>query len=86
MTGLYDEIRIAIHSVWNGRWLALVIAWIVCLIGWLAVAMIPNSYQSESRIQVLTQDILSDKVGISSNDRRRSVQQLEQTLTSSVNL
>lgn len=86
MTGLYDEIRIAIHSVWNRRWLALVIAWIVCLIGWLAVAMIPNSYQSESRIQVLTQDILSDKVGISSNDRRRSVQQLEQTLTSSVNL
>lgn len=86
MNGLYDEIRIAIHSVWNRRWLALAVAWVVCPLGWLAVAMIPNSYKSESRIQVLTQDILSDKVGISSNDRRRSVQQIEQTLTSSVNL
>ncbi len=86
MTGLYDEIRIAIHSVWNRRWLALAIAWALCLVGWLAVAMIPNSYESGARIQVQTQEILSDKVGISSNDRRRSVQQLEQTLTSSVNL
>jgi polysaccharide biosynthesis transport protein len=86
MTGLYDEIRIAIHSVWNRRWLALAIAWGCCLLGWLGVALIPNSYKSEARVQVLTQEILSSKVGISSGDRQRSVQQLQQTLTSSLNL
>jgi polysaccharide chain length determinant protein (PEP-CTERM system associated) len=86
MTGLYDEIRIAIHSVWNRRWLALAIAWGCCLLGWLGVAMIPNSYESKARIQVQMQSILSDKVGISTADQRRSIQQLEQTLTSSVNL
>jgi polysaccharide biosynthesis transport protein len=86
MNGLYDEIRIAIHSVWNRRWLALAIAWAVSVLGWLAVAMIPNSYESEARIQVQMQSILSDKVGISTADQRRNIQQLEQTLTSSVNL
>lgn len=86
MTGLYDEIRIAIHSVWNRRWLALAIAWAFCLLGWLGVAMIPNSYESQARVQVQTQEILSSKVGISQNDRIRNIQQLEQTLTSSTNL
>lgn len=86
MNGLYDEIRIAVHSVWNRRWLALAIAWGVCLLGWLGVAMIPNSYESKARMQVQTQSILSNQVGISAADQRRSIQQLEQTLTSSSNL
>jgi polysaccharide biosynthesis transport protein len=86
MTGLYDEIRIALHSVWNRRWLALAVAWGLCLLGWLIVAMIPNAYESKARIQVQTQSILSDKVGISASDQRKSIQQLEQTLTSSGNL
>jgi polysaccharide biosynthesis transport protein len=86
MTGLYDEIRIAIHSVWNRRWLALAIAWGFCILGWLAVALVPNRYESKARIQVQTQSILSNQVGISASDQNRSVQQLEQTFTSSINL
>lgn len=86
MNGLYDEIRIAVHSVWNRRWLALAVAWGVCALGWLGVAMIPNSYESKARMQVQTQSILSNQVGISAADQRRSIQQLEQTLTSSTNL
>ena len=46
MNGLYDELRIAVHSVWNRRWLALAIAWGVCLLGWLVVSLIPASYES----------------------------------------
>lgn len=86
MNGLYDEFRIAVHSVWNRRWLALAVAWGVCILGWLAVALIPNSYESKAQVQVLTDSLLSDKVGISPADARRNVQQLEQTLTSSLNL
>jgi polysaccharide biosynthesis transport protein len=86
MNGLYDEIRIAIHGVWNRRWLALAVAWGICLVGWLIVAMIPDSYESKARVQVLTQTILPDQVGISQNDKRKSIQQLEQTLISSSNL
>lgn len=86
MNGLYDEFRIAVHGVWNRRWLALAVAWGVCILGWLAVALIPNSYESKAQVQVLTDSLLSDKVGISPGDARRNVQQLEQTLTSSLNL
>ena len=86
MNSLYDEFRIAVHSVWNRRWLALAVAWGVCLVGWLVVAMIPNSYESKAQIQVRTQSILSDQVGITQQDQRRNIQQLEQTLTSSDNL
>ena len=86
MNGLYDEFRIALHSVWNRRWLALAVAWGVCLLGWLVVALIPNKYESKAQIQVQTQSILPSQVGINQQDQRKSIQQLQQTLTSSGNL
>jgi polysaccharide biosynthesis transport protein len=86
MNSLYDEIRIAVHSVWNRRWLALAVAWGVCLLGWLVVAMIPNKYESKAQIQVRTQSMLSDQVGINPQDQRKNIQQLGQTLLSSGNL
>ena len=86
MNSLYDEFRIAVHSVWNRRWLALAFAWGVCLLGWLVVAMIPNKYESKAQIQVRTQSMLSDQVGINPQDQRKNIQQLGQTLISSGNL
>ncbi len=86
MTGLYDEFRIAVHSVWNRRWLALAVAWVVCILGWLVVSVIPNKYESKAQIQVQTQSILPSQVGINQQDQRKSIQQLQQTLTSSLNL
>ncbi len=86
MTSLFDEFRIAVHSVWNRRWLALAVAWGVCLLGWLMVSLIPNKYESKAQIQVRTQTMLSDQVGFNPQDQRRNIQQLAQTLTSSANL
>jgi polysaccharide biosynthesis transport protein len=86
MNSLYDEFRIAVHSVWNRRWLALAVAWGICLLGWLVIALIPNKYESKAQIQVRTQSMLSDQVGINQQDQRRNIQQLAQTLTSSANL
>lgn len=86
MTSLYDELRIAVHSVWNRRWLALAIAWGVCIIGWLVVALIPASYESSARIMVRPQTMLDEKVGITAGERRKAVEQLQQSLSSSANL
>src|SRR3546814_7293241 len=49
MDGLYEQFRIALHSVWRRRWLALAVAWGLCLAGWLVIALIPNIYQSRAR-------------------------------------
>ena len=50
MGGLVDQIRAGLYTVWNRRWIALGVAWVVCLAGWLAVWMIPNKYESHARI------------------------------------
>lgn len=86
MNGLYDELRIAVHSVWNRRWLALAIAWGLCLVGWLVVSLIPVSYESSARIMVRPQTVLSEKVGITAGERRKAVEMLQQSLGSSANL
>ncbi|MEL6875515.1 MAG: XrtA system polysaccharide chain length determinant [Pseudomonadota bacterium] len=86
MNGLYDEIRIAVHSVWNRRWMALAVAWGICLLGWLVVALIPNSYESTARVFVEMQSILTEKVGIETRDRKKSMERVQETLASTVNL
>ena len=86
MNGLYDEVRVALHSVWNRRWLALAVAWGICLIGWLIVALIPNSYESEARVFVQVQSLLSDKVGVDERERKKAMERVQETLTSTVNL
>ncbi len=86
MTSLFDEIRIAIHQVWSRRWLALAVAWGVCLLGWLGIAMIPNSYESTARVQFSKTQILNDSTTNATLETMQQVKRLEQTLTSSVNL
>jgi polysaccharide chain length determinant protein (PEP-CTERM system associated) len=86
MTSLVTELRIAAHGAWQRRWLALAVAWGVCLAGWLAVAMFPNSYQSRARIFVQLDDALAQQIGIGPNDARRDLQRVRQTLASAVNL
>ncbi|OYY69743.1 XrtA system polysaccharide chain length determinant [Sphingomonas sp. 28-63-12] len=86
MNGLYDEVRVALHGIWARRWLALAVAWAVCVLGWLFVAQIPNSYLSRARISVQMQSILPSKIGITADEQAKDVDRVRQTLTSAVNL
>ena len=87
MTGLYEELRIAVHAVWTRRWLALAIAWGVCVIGWLIVSQVPSKYESRARVFVQMHSMLPASVdGTSPGDAAREVDTIRQTLTSAVNL
>ncbi|MEL1250133.1 XrtA system polysaccharide chain length determinant [Aurantiacibacter gilvus] len=86
MNQLLEELRAGIWAVWNRRWLALAIAWGVCLLGWLAIALIPNKYESETRIFVQLDDVLAEQIGIGAASRARDIDRIRQTLISSVNL
>ena len=86
MTELLQEARIALWTIWNRRWLALGVAWGVCALGWLVVALIPNSYESNARIFVQLDDMLADQIGITAAARDKDIERIRQTLTSSVNL
>ena len=86
MAGLYDELLVILHGIWNRRWMALAVAWGVCMLGWLAVALIPNSYESKARVYVNTQSLLEDKVGITQVQSQQDLDRLRQTLASAENL
>jgi polysaccharide chain length determinant protein (PEP-CTERM system associated) len=82
---ILEELRAALWTVWNRRWLALAVAWGVCLLGWLAVALIPNSYESQARLYVQLDDVLAEQIGIGSDSRKSDIERIRQTLTSAVN-
>lgn len=86
MNTIYDELRAALHSIWYRRWIALAVAWAICLIGWLVVAMVPNTYQSEARLYVQLDDALSEVTGVGIGNRKRDIDRVQQTLTSAINL
>ena len=85
MNEVFEELRAALHQVWNRRWLALAVAWGVCVLGWFVVAMIPNSYMSQARLYVQLDDVLSEQLDIS-GDGKQEMTRVRQTLASRVNL
>ena len=85
MNSLYDEFRVALHSVWTRRWLVLAVAWGICILDWLAVASIPNRYDSRARLLVDINQILPDDTGGPIGGRRQ-LDEIRGTLTSARNL
>jgi uncharacterized protein involved in exopolysaccharide biosynthesis len=85
MNEVFEELRAAAHSAWARRWLVLGVAWGVCLLGWIAVALIPNSYESKARIYVELDDVLSDQLKIA-NGGADEIQRVKKTLAGAVNL
>lgn len=86
MNNLMEEVQIILRGIWQRRWIALGIAWVVALLGWLFVATIPNVYQSHARVYVQIQSVLSGKIGITPLDQQKTIDQLRQTMTSQANL
>ncbi len=86
MDGLYEQLRIALHQVWRRRWLAIAVAWGVAVLGWLVIALIPNSYEAKARLFVEMQSILPSQIGITPDERANQLMRLKQTLTSNENL
>ena len=48
-----------LKAIWKYRWYAVVISWIVAIIGWAVVYRLPNQYQASARVYVDTQSILT---------------------------
>ena len=82
------EVRQAIHSLWQRRWLAVGVAWIVALIAAPVVALVPNRYEAASRIYVDTQTVLKPLMqGLAyTPDIDQEVQMLARTLISRPNI
>ncbi|MBZ6380003.1 hypothetical protein B5C34_14335 [Pacificimonas flava] len=84
MTTIQEQIMTTLYGVWRKRWWAVLVAWLVCLMGWAFVATIPNSFRSSARILVETGSLLQSEMGL--RDSGRELEVVRQTLTSRLNL
>ncbi|UUX99757.1 XrtA system polysaccharide chain length determinant [Sphingomonas sp. J315] len=86
MGGLWDEIRTALHGVWQRRWIAMAVAWAVCLAGWLVVSQIPNQYESRARVFVQLRSILPGEGIATQQEQQKDIDRVRTTLASATNL
>ncbi|OAN64043.1 XrtA system polysaccharide chain length determinant [Sphingomonas sp. TDK1] len=86
MGGLFDEVRSALHAVWMRRTVALAVAWAICVVGWIAVARIPDAYESKARVLVELRQVLPSDGGAGAAGQQQDIDRIRQTLTSAVNL
>ena len=73
---------------WRRRWAAVILAWAICLAGWLGVAFIPDQYRSTARLYVDTGAVLTPLLkGLALDSSTSSdVDILQRTLLSRPNL
>lgn len=86
MGSIYEQVLSTLYGVWRKRWHGLATMWVVCLVGWAIVAMIPNQYESDARIYAKWSSILPDKLGFQGDDKMKQIDVVRQTLTSRPNL
>src|SRR5689334_7398865 len=48
-----------LRAAWRRRWMGVIIAWLVCGIGWVGVYLVPNQYESSARLYVDADAILT---------------------------
>ena len=88
MNLLIQLVRREIAAAWRYRWAGIAFAWLVCLGGWFAVFMIPNQYQSDARLYVDVDAVLTPLLkGIEVDSGLSSqLDMLQRTLLSRPNL
>jgi len=59
MQELIDQILYYARSAWRFRWLAMGTAWLVCVIGWAVLAVLPDVYEAKARVYVDTSSEIS---------------------------
>ncbi len=58
-----DSLRILVQqylrAAWRRRWMGVIVAWLVCGLGWVGVYLIPNQFESSARLYVDADAILT---------------------------
>jgi polysaccharide chain length determinant protein (PEP-CTERM system associated) len=87
-----DSVRVLLsqylRAAWRRRWMGVIVAWLVCGIGWVGVYMIPNQYESGARLFVDADAVLTPLLrGIAADSAPTTqLEILQRTLLSRPNL
>jgi len=88
MHDLIRQLVAYIRGVLRYRWWLLSIAWVVCIIGWLVVANLPDQYQASAKVFVDTNSLLRPLLrglAVQTNEQHR-IRLMTKTLLSRPNL
>ncbi|MGH8603773.1 MAG: Wzz/FepE/Etk N-terminal domain-containing protein, partial [Gammaproteobacteria bacterium] len=70
MDEMLEHVKVHLRMVWHHRWVVLTCAFVVCLIGWIGVAMLPNKYESTASLYIektsLPQPLLNKDIAVQS--------------------
>jgi polysaccharide chain length determinant protein (PEP-CTERM system associated) len=77
-----------LRAAWRRRWMGVIVAWLVCGIGWVAVYTIPNQYESSARLFVDADAVLTPLLrGLAADSAPTTqLEVLQRTLLSRPNL
>lgn len=81
-------VRRYVASGWRHRWKALILAWAICIPGWIAVSMMPSQYEANARVYADPEALLGTLLkGLAADSSpARQVEMLQRTLLSRPNL
>ena len=76
------ELFTYLSAIWQYRWQGLAAAWAACVLGWAAVAMVPNTYESTAQVYIDTHTLLRPLLkGLAiTNDPNQEIRVMLQTL------
>ncbi|MGE0258270.1 MAG: XrtA system polysaccharide chain length determinant [Alphaproteobacteria bacterium] len=85
---LYQQALVYLRRLWRYKWLSVGVAWLVCVIGWPIVSLIPPKYESSARVYISADQYLTPLLrGLATDvDPHRQVEYLQRTLLSRPNL
>jgi polysaccharide chain length determinant protein (PEP-CTERM system associated) len=88
MRELYELLLTYVGGVWRYRWYALLLAWLVCIVGWGVIYQLPDQFRAAAKMHVDTQSMLDPLLRgltVSTNTSQR-VQLVTRTLLARPNL
>lgn len=88
MQEILDLVLGYLRGIWRYRWVALVVAWVACIIGWPIVFQMPDEYRARARVYVDTTSMLRPLLsGLTvDTDVERQIELMVSTLLSRPNL
>lgn len=58
MNEIVEQFRRVVRDVWLHRWIGLIAAWLIVIVGSVAVYLMPDQYEASARVYVDTQSVL----------------------------
>ncbi|WP_404379892.1 XrtA system polysaccharide chain length determinant [Caenispirillum salinarum] len=58
MKDILSQLQWYLPALWRRRWQILGVAWLLCALGWAAVAMVPNEYRVATKVHIDTDSLL----------------------------